>query len=100
MSSDPIPETVETEISPVEQLRAEFAEQIKTLKETFAEDVSKRDALIQELKVTNEDLRRSLIRTTTITPEVKPLEKTDAEIYQDKVDELAKIALGKMQEMR
>ena len=80
--------------SEVERLRDEFSEQFATLKNSYEKTAAEQKDLIETLKKENEDLHRALIRSVTFDPQPAPSkEKTEDELYQERIAELAKKSL-------
>ena len=85
------------EPSDVEQLRDEFTAQFATLKQSFETELSTLKTENAQLKETNDELKRALVRSA-ITPAPAPAEpeKTEEQLYKEKIDELAKKTLDRM----
>lgn len=82
------------------QMRDEFAQQFKELKDAFESERKEKDELIAQLKEQNQGLQRALVRSAVTEPpkeEVK--EKTEEELYQEEIDRLAKRSLELMKEV-
>lgn len=75
---------------PVSQLRDEMAAQFDELKKAFAEETSEKDKLIADLKEQNKSLQRALVRSAVNDPPAKEAEKTSEDLYNEKVQALAK----------
>ena len=83
-----------SEKSEVERLRDEFSDQFATLKNSYEKTAAEQKELIETLKKENEDLHRALIRSVTLDPQpAPPKEKTEDELYQEHIAELAKKSL-------
>ena len=91
------PQQTPTE-DPIAKLRDEFQSQFNTLKTTFEEENKKNLETISSLKKENEDLHRALIRSAQLPPVQQVSEKTEEQIRQEQIAELAKksIAYEKM----
>ena len=85
------------ERSDVEQLRDEFTAQFATLKQSFETELSTLKTENAQLKETNDELKRALVRSA-ITPAPAPSEpeKTEEQLYKEKIDELSKKTLERM----
>ena len=85
------------ERSDVEQLRDEFTAQFATLKQSFETELSTLKTENAQLKETNDELKRALVRSA-ITPAPAPAEpeKTEEQLYKEKIDELSKKTLDRM----
>lgn len=85
------------EKSDVEQLRDEFTAQFATLKQSFETELSTLKTENAQLKETNDELKRALVRSA-ITPAPVPTEpeKTEEQLYKERIDELAKKTLERM----
>lgn len=87
-----------TEKSEVEKLRDDFTEQFSALKSSFDASTKEKDAKIEELMKHNEELQRALIRNATLgTPQEQPKEKTEEELYQERIASLAKKTIDYME---
>ncbi len=84
------------QVNPIEQLRNEFAEQFATLKESFEQSSKQKDEEIAQLKSHNKELERALIRSAVHDPPAP--QKTEQDIYNDKVKELADKTLSYMKQ--
>lgn len=79
----------ETESSPIEQLRNEFQEQFAALKASFEESNKEKDEKILQLESENKDLHKALLQSAFTTPPVpKEPEKTEEELYADRIQNL------------
>ncbi len=78
----------------ISKLRDEFQKEFSTLKETFETENKKNLETISKLTKENEDLHRALVRSAQLPPEQKPQEKTEQEIYQEKIAELSKKSIA------
>lgn len=76
----------------ISKLRDEFATEIATLKSSIEAVTKEKDAKIAELEKQNSDLKRSLIRDAVANPQ-PTVEKTEEELYQERISELAKKTL-------
>ena len=70
---------------PIAKLRDEFQTQFTQLKTTFETENKKNLETISQLQKENEDLHRALIRSAQMPKEEPPPEKTEEEIYADKI---------------
>ena len=77
--TDPQPE------DPIAKLRDEFQTEFTQLKTTFETENKKNLETISQLQKENEDLHRALIRSAQMPKEEPPPEKTEEEIYADKI---------------
>ena len=84
------------QVNPIAQLRNEFAEQFATLKESFEQSSKQKDEEIPQLKTHNKELERALIRSAVHDPPAP--QKTEQDIYNDKVKELADKTLSYMKQ--
>ena len=84
------------QVNPIEQLRNEFAEQFAALKESFEQSSQQKDEEIAQLKSHNKELERALIRSAVHDPPAP--QKTEQDIYSDKVKELANKTLSYMRQ--
>ena len=78
----------------ITKLRDEFQQQFSTMKESFEAENKKNLDLITKLTKENEDLHRALVRSAQLPPEQKQPEKTEAEIYQEKIAEYSKKSIA------
>ena len=78
----------------ISKLRDEFQQQFSTMKESFEAENKKNLDLITKLTKENEDLHRALVRSAQLPPEQKQPEKTEEEIYQEKIAEYAKKSIA------
>ena len=76
----------------ISKLRDEFATEIATLKSSVETITAEKDERIAELEKQNSDLKRSLIRDAVANPQ-PTVEKTEEELYQERISELAKKTL-------
>lgn len=85
------------EKSDVEQLRDEFTAQFATLKSSFETELTTLKTENAQLKETNDELKRALVRSA-ITPAPAPAEpeKTEEQLYKERIDELSKKTLERM----
>ncbi len=70
---------------PIAKLRDEFQTQFTQLKTTFETENKKNLETISQLQKENEDLHRALIRSAQMPKEEPPSQKTEEEIYADKI---------------
>ena len=84
------------QVNTIEQLRNEFAEQFAALKESFEQSSQQKDEEIAQLKSHNKELERALIRSAVHDPPAP--QKTEQDIYSDKVKELANKTLSYMKQ--
>lgn len=84
------------QVNPIEQLRNEFTEQFAALKESFEQSSQQKDEEIAQLKSHNKELERALIRSAVHDPPAP--QKTEQDIYSDKVKELANKTLSYMKQ--
>ena len=84
------------QVNPIEQLRNEFTKQNAALKETFEQTSQQKDEEIAQLKSHNKELERALIRSAVHDPPAP--QKTEQDIYSDKVKELANKTLSYMKQ--
>lgn len=78
----------------ISKLRDEFQQQFSTMKESFDAENKKNLDLITKLTKENEDLHRALVRSAQLPPEQKQPEKTEQEIYQEKIAEYSKKSIA------
>lgn len=78
----------------ISKLRDEFQQQFSTMKESFEAENKKNLDLITKLTKENEDLHRALVRSAQLPPEQKQPEKTEQEIYQEKIAEYSKKSIA------
>jgi len=74
----------------ITKLRNEFQEQFSTLKTTFETENKKNLDLIDKLTKENEDLHRALIRSAQMPPAEPAPQKTEEELYAERIIELSK----------
>lgn len=73
----------------IDSLKEEFEKQLNDLRSEFQSSMSEKDATIEQLKSDNEELRRSLVRSALTSAPAEPApEKTEEELYQEKVTAL------------
>lgn len=84
--------------SEVEKLRDEFAEQFATMKAAFENEIAELKKTNQAITAHNQELERALIRSAVndAPPSEKPKEKTEAELYDEKIQALAKKAIERL----
>ena len=75
--------------SEIEKLRNEFQEQFTTLKSSFESELKKMNDENSSLKKENEELHRALIRSAQLPPQQVPVQKTEQEIYSERINALA-----------
>lgn len=81
---------------PIVALRNEFQEQFATLKDSFEKSNKEKDELIAKLTEENDALHRAIVRSA-VNPEPVPVkEKTEEEIYNERIQELANKTLEYM----
>ena len=85
------------EKSDVEQLRDEFTAQFATLKQSFETELNTLKTENNQLKETNDELKRALVRSA-ITPAPAPAEpeKTEEQLYKERIDACSKRTLELM----
>ena len=81
---------------PIVALRDEMNAQFNEMKESFKAEMSEKDELISQLKEQNTGLQRALVRSAVVDPPKQEVVKTEEELYQDKIDALAKKTLAYM----
>lgn len=96
MSDDITPDTGTPD--PIQRLRDEMAEQFAALKQSFESQLSERDSQITKLKEENDSLHRALVRSAMTTPPTE-VPKTEEQLYDEQVQELADRTLQKMKHM-
>lgn len=94
--SDDVPDTETSD--PIQRLRDEMAEQFAALKQSFESQLSERDSQITKLKEENDSLHRALVRSAMTTPPAET-PKTEEQLYNEQVQELADRTLQKMKLM-
>jgi hypothetical protein len=94
---------VDTNAQPVIQvdsqivaLRDEMNKQFNTLKGEFATTVAEKDSKINELQSKNLELQRAIVRSAIVDPPKVEVVKTEADIYKERIDALAKKTLALM----
>lgn len=81
--------TEEQEQSAIEQLRDEMNAQYNALKASFEQSSKEKDDQIAQLEADNRDLRTALLKSAfTERPEPQPPQKTDEELYSEKIQQL------------
>lgn len=86
--------TEEEQIDPIAQMRDEFAQQFKELKDSFEAERKEKDELINQLQEQNKGLQRALVRSAVTEPPAEKVEeKTEEQIYQEEVQRLSKRTL-------
>lgn len=84
----------ENEQDPIAMLRAEFAQELQSMKDAYKAEKEDSEKRIAELAATNESLRRELVRKTVFEPEPEPEPvKTEEELLQEQISNEAKKAL-------
>lgn len=78
----------------ISKLRDEFQQQFSTMKESFEAENKKNLDLITKLTKENEDLHRALVRSAQLPQEQPAKEKTEEEIYQEKIAEYSKKSIA------
>ena len=87
---------VETITDPVVALRDEMNAQFNELKTSFEASLKEKEELIAQLKEQNTSLQRALVRSAVMDPPKVEEPKTEEEMYQEQVDNLAKKTLDIM----
>ena len=83
MTDEPTPD------NPYEQLKSEMQAQYNELKSAFEASTKEKDDLIAELKQSNQDLQRALLRSAfTEGPSQPAPEKTPEQEYEEKIQDL------------
>jgi len=87
---------VETSEQPseIEKLRNEFQEQFATLKTSFESELKKSTEENAALRKENEELHRALVRSAQLPPQQVPVQKTEQEIYSERINALAAKSLA------
>ena len=80
--------------SEIEKLRNEFQEQFATLKTSFESELKKSSEENAALRKENEELHRALVRSAQLPPQQAPVQKTEQEIYADRINALAAKSLA------
>lgn len=90
------------EKSEIEKLRDEFQEQFNTIKTSYEKTAADLKESNDKLSKENEELRRALIRNTSMgTPSGEPpKQKTEEELYQEKIAALSKKSLELLKSYR
>lgn len=76
------------------QIREETAQQIKALKESFESTVKEKDDQIAKLTEDNESLKRALVRSAVTEPPKEEVQKSEEELYKEKITQLAKNSIN------
>ena len=85
MTDEPTPEKV----NPYDQLKSEMQAQYNELKSAFEASTKEKDDLIAELKQSNQDLQRALLRSAfTEGPSQSEPVKTPEQEYEEKIKAL------------
>ena len=90
-------EQPETPKLSAESPRDEFMQQFAALRESFESQLKELKDQNAELKSQNTELSRALVRSATVPQPEPVVEKTEQEIYQEKIDALAKKTLAYME---
>ena len=80
--------------SEIEKLRNEFQEQFATLKTSFESELKKSSEENAALRKENEELHRALVRSAQLPPQQTPVQKTEQEIYAERINALAAKSLA------
>ena len=80
--------------SEIEKLRNEFQEQFATLKTSFESELKKSTDENAALRKENEELHRALVRSAQLPPQQTPVQKTEQEIYAERINALAAKSLA------
>lgn len=88
LSEQPETETIQSE-DPITALRNEFQEQFTALKSSFDAQRTEMEETITKLRDENDSLHRALIRSAINPTPSEPKPKTEEELYNEKVSELA-----------
>ena len=80
--------------SEIEKLRNEFQEQFATLKTSFESELKKSSEENAALRKENEELHRALVRSAQLPPQQTPVQKTEHEIYAERINALAAKSLA------
>ena len=84
MTDEPVPEA-----NPYEQLKSEMQAQYNELKSAFEASTKEKDDLIAELKQSNQDLQRALLRSAfTEGPSQSEPVKTPEQEYEENIKTL------------
>ena len=84
----------EQQPSEIEKLRNEFQEQFATLKTTFETELKKSKEENDRLAKENEDLHRALVRSAQLPPTQAPVQKTEEELYAEKIRKYAEKSIA------
>ena len=89
--TDEEPKAAESQeqVSEIEKLRNEFQEQFSTLKSSFETEINKSKEENAALRKENEDLHRALVRSAQLPPQQTPVQKTEEELYAEKIKQYA-----------
>ena len=77
------------QVSEIEKLRNEFQEQFATLKSSFETELAKSKEENSALKKENAELNRALVRSAQLPPQQAPVQKTEEELYAEKINAIA-----------
>lgn len=95
MTEEPEPTITTTGDSQVIQgIQEEVAKQMQSVREEFGNLLAEKDAKIKDLETQNRNLNSSLVRSAILAP--PKAEKTEEEVYQEKIDMLSKKTLDIM----
>ena len=94
MTDQEQPAETPEQLSEIEKLRNEFQEQFATLKTSFESELKKSSEENAALRKENEELHRALVRSAQLPPQQTPVQKTEQEIYADRINALAAKSLA------
>lgn len=82
----------------ISELRDEMQAEFTKLKEAFKTEIAEKDATISELEKTNRDLQRAVVRSAVTEPPKAEQPKTEEQIYNERIEQLAKRTIAKMED--
>ena len=94
MTDQEQPAEISEQPSEIEKLRNEFQEQFATLKTSFESELKKSTEENAALRKENEELHRALVRSAQLPPQQVPVQKTEQEIYSERINALAAKSLA------
>lgn len=89
MTDESTPPETSEQPSEIEKLRNEFQEQFATLKTSFETELKTKADENAALRKENEELHRALVRSAQLPSQTPPVQKTEQELYQERIAALA-----------
>lgn len=93
----PEPSQEQTEsVSALADIRDQFQQEFTDLKTSFESQLAELKKLNESLQAQNSELRLALVRSATVPPQPKEEPKTEEDLYNERIEALAKKTLSMM----